>query len=178
MRKLVILLVCGVLFLTFGCEENRSPIRVIGVAPTGDVKIDAGKKVTQNGLFEAPRKYDIFNENDMVAARIVITQTFPDYSIGTITTRLDGSGTRPDPKVVREGMLCLRTTNETMNGEKAVYKNQKKAFKREYKLMKLRAKSGVFTSIEKTVEDPNAIDSIEYTEVDGEKSESIGIKKK
>jgi len=176
MRKSVFLLISVVLFLQ-GCEET-GPIHVISVSPNNDVKINAGREITKSGFLGGAKKYDIFNQDDMSVARIVITQTFPDYSIGTITTRLDGSGVRPSPKVITEGMLCIRTTNETLQSEKQIYRNQKKAFKQQYKLTKMRAKSGVFTSMEQTVQDANEIDSVDYSETNGVTSESISIKKK
>ncbi|NQU62967.1 MAG: hypothetical protein HQ517_01590 [SAR324 cluster bacterium] len=165
MRKIIPLLILSLLFVT-GCQEENTPIHVIGVSSSGDVKINAGEKITKRGFLESSKKYDVFNENDMVVARIVITQTFPDYSIGTISTRLDGSGVRPNPKNINEGMLCLKTTKQTLTAEKAIYKNQKKAFKRQYKLIKMRAKSGVFESVEKAAQDPNANEPIDYSEID------------
>ena len=155
MKNLIVLLVCGVFFFTCGCEEeHRTKIKVIGVSPAGDVKINAGEDITNpRGVwpFIDVMNYDIFDDTETCVARIIITQTFPTYSIGTITTRLDGSGTRPDPKNIAEGMVCRKTTTETLRAEKRIYKNQKKAFKRQYKLSKLRGKSGVY----KSLGDPN-----------------------
>jgi len=173
----VLILLCG------NCLANV--IKVVGVSPAGDVTIDAGISITKpKGCwpFMWVMRYDIFkttaDNTEAFVARIIITQSFATHSVGSITTRQDGSGVKPNVSEIAKGMICRETTPDTLLAEKKVYKSQKKAFKRQYKLMKLRAKSGVFETLEKTVQDPNQIKSINHKEQNGDWSESVGIEKK
>ncbi|MCX5632532.1 MAG: hypothetical protein NTW93_02475 [Phycisphaerae bacterium] len=172
-----------VLTLFWGnCLANE--IKVIGVSPAGDVTIDAGESITKpKGCwpFIEVMRYDIFKTVDNVevfVARIIITQTFPTHSIGSITIRLDGSGIRPNPSEITKGMICRKTTTETLRAEKRVYKMQKKALKREYKLMKLKAKSGLYNSVDRASQDANNIKSMDLKESDWTQTESIKVEKK
>jgi hypothetical protein len=109
-------------------------------------------------------KFDIFRTGEEISvARIMITQTTPTYSIGTIVSRMDGSGNRPKISDISSGMLCRETTKETLKAEKRTYKYQKKALKREYKLAKRKAKSGTYEALDKTVQDANKIAPVEFT---------------
>jgi hypothetical protein len=160
MKKFLILVV---LLVIAGCNEQQlvtktaDPLpvvfHVLEVSGTGDVMIDAGENISETKM-----KFDIYGEKEIPVARIMITQVAPNYSIGTIVNRYDGS--KPEINSINRGMLCKQTTKETLKAEKAIYKYQKKALKRQYKLTKLKAKSGVYESLEKVAEDTNDIGSI------------------
>ncbi len=174
------LIICLTLF-SISCADE---IKVLSVSPSGDVTISAtAEQAKPEGWwpFLQAVRYDIFKTVDGLetfVARIVITQSFPDYSIGIITMRLDGSGTIPSPSEIQKGMTARRTVKETLHSERKVYKIQKKALKREAKLAKIRAKAGVFNAVDKSVEDANGLKKFEYKEVKGENSESLKIEKK
>jgi hypothetical protein len=160
MEKLshLLAIVLYVLFLccyAFGSEPKE--FHVLKTTEIGNVVIDAGDKVAKPKM-----RFDIFEsgEIELPVARIIITQTTPTYSIGTIVSRLDGSNSKPKVSEISKGMLCRKTTRKTLKAEKKIYKNQKKALKRQYKLTKIKAKSGVYESLEKTVQDANEISSI------------------
>ena len=149
---LCVLFLCG---YAFGSKPKE--FHVLKTTEVGTVVIDAGNKVAKPKM-----RFDIFDsgEIELPVARIIITQTAPTYSIGTIVSRLDGSNSKPKASEISKGMLCRKTTRKTLKAEKRIYKNQKKALKRQYKLMKIKAKSGVYGSLEKTVQDANEISSI------------------
>jgi len=179
-KKVLFLIIFAVLFNICRGEE----IKVLSVSSTGDITISAtAEQAKPKGgwpFLEAVR-FDIFKTvdgMDSFVARIVITQTFPTYSIGIITPRLDGSGMTPGPNEISKRMICRRTVKETLHAERKVYKAKKKALKRQYKLAKIKAKTEVFESLDKTVQDANGIKSIEHKEVNGDTSESIKIEKK
>jgi hypothetical protein len=131
-------------------------VHVLKATVTGDVVIDAGDNIAKPKM-----KFDIFRTGEEIpVARIIITQTTPTYSIGTIVNRMDGSGSKPEISDISIGMLCRETTGETLKGEKKIYKYQKKALKRQYKLTKIKAKTETYKALDKTVQDANEIDII------------------
>jgi hypothetical protein len=160
MKKFLIL---SVLLIIVGCNEEQitskntvpklTVCHVLNILDSGDVVIDVGGNVIKPEM-----KFDIYDEKEMPVARIVITQVAPTHSIGVIVNRLDGS--KPEISTISRGMLCKPTTEETLMAEKAIYKHQKKALKRQYTLTKLKAKSGVYESLEKAAEDTNDTGSI------------------
>ncbi|MFA5292396.1 MAG: hypothetical protein WC496_05100 [Phycisphaerae bacterium] len=180
MKKVLFWVIFAALFSICRGED----IKVLSVSSTGDITISAtAEQAKPQGCwpFLQVVRYDIFKTidgRDSFVARIVITQTFPTYSIGIITPRLDGSGMTPGPNEISKGMICRRTVKETLHSERKAYKARKKALKRQYKLAKIKAKAEVFESLDRTVQDANGIKSIEHKEVDGLKSESIKIEKK
>jgi hypothetical protein len=173
---LILLIACS---LTFADD-----IKVLSVSPSGEVTVSANtEQAKPQGCwpFLQAVRFDIFKTTDGLetfVARIVVTQTFPTYCTGILMPRLDGSGTIPAPSEISKGMICRRTVKENLHSERKAYKIQKKAYKRQYKLNKIKAKSGVFEALDKTVKDPNAIKSIEHKEVNGENSETLKIEKK
>jgi hypothetical protein len=181
MKKEIFVLV--IVLTLFGISRGDE-IKVLSISPSSEVTISANtEQAKPHGFWpflEAVR-FDIFKSQDGIetfVARIVITQTFPTYCTGLIMPRLDGSGTTPAPNEITKGMICRRTINENLHSERKAYKMQKKALKRQYKINKLKAKAGTFKSWEKTVQDANAIKSMEHTEVNGDQSESMKIEKK
>ena len=153
MKKFLIVIM---LLTIVGCnEEQKTPIafHVLDVSKHGDVIIDAG----QNTI-EPKMKFDIYGEEEMPVARIIITRVSATRSMGTIVNRYDGS--KPEINKINPGMICKPTSGETLKAEKAIYKYQKKALKRQYKLAKLKSKSGVYDSIEKIAADTNDVHSI------------------
>lgn len=180
MKKAIFLIIFAALVSICRGEE----IKVLSVSSTGDIAISAtAAQAKPEGWwpFLQAVRYDIFKTVDGLdtfVARIVITQSFPTYSIGIITPRLDGSGMTPGPNEISKDMICRRTVKETLHSERKAYKARKKALKRQYKLAKIKAKAEVFKSLDKTVQDANAIKAIEHTEVYGENSESVKIEKK
>jgi len=149
MKKLI-----SVILLIFiaGCAEQQ--IRVLETAEMGDVVIGANDRIAKPKM-----KFDIFRTGandpniEIPVARIIITRTTPTYSVGTIINRLDGSGSKPKSSDISKGMLCRKTTGKILKAEKKIYKYQKKALKRQYKLR-------VYESLGKTVQDANEIKSI------------------
>ena len=130
---------CGFLF----DSKPKKEIHVIETTETGDVVIDVGAKIAKTkmkfDIFRAIASTDVNDPNkiiigniEVLVARIMITKTAPAYSVGTIINRLDGSN--PQINNISKGMLCRETTKETLKAEKKIYKYQKKALKRQYKL--------------------------------------------
>lgn len=153
MKKLLQVLI-PILCVPFLCSvvfaSKPKEFHVLGITEINDVIIDANYKTAKLKM-----KFDIFKEENLKAvddpnkiigkaetfiARIMITQTTPTYSIGTIINRLDGS--KPPKNNISKGMLCKKTTEETLKTEKKAYKYQKKALKRQRKLTGIKAKSG------------------------------------
>jgi hypothetical protein len=150
---LSILFLCGALF---GSDSKKvEDFHILKITGTGDVVIDADNKIAKPKM-----KFDLFKpgEIEIPVARIIITQTTPTYSIGTIVNKMDGS--LPKPSDISMGMICRMTTKETLKAEKKIYKYQKKALKRQYKLTKLKVKSGVYESLDKIDKDANGVSSI------------------
>ena len=149
--KTVILL--STLALISGCQQQQ--FQVLRIAGTNEIIIDATHKTAKPGV-----KFDIFASDvvDVPVGRIIITQTTPTYSVGTFVSRLDGS--KPQIDNISSGMLCRRTSKQTLKVEKKIYKYQKKALKRQYKLTKIKGKSDVYDSLGKVSNDSNDIDSI------------------
>jgi hypothetical protein len=141
--------------VAFGSKPKD--FHVLEITETGGVIIDAG-----NNIAKPKMKFDIFKagEIEIPVARILITQTTPTYSIGTILSRMDGSGSKPKSSDISRGMLCRKTTRKTLKAEKKIYKYQKKALKRQYKLTKIKAKSETYKALDKVVQDTNEIDII------------------
>ncbi|MFA5553029.1 MAG: hypothetical protein WCZ89_02655 [Phycisphaerae bacterium] len=145
------------------CFGDKSPqithARVIKTTETGEIFIDASaKQKTKFDIFKIEKIADASDPNkihsiEIPVGRITITQTFENYSIGTIISKIDGS--KPKISDISAGMICRPTTKATLKAEKQIYKNQKKALKRQYKLAKTKAKSGVYESLETTVADTN-----------------------
>jgi|GEM_PF-2214221 len=172
MKKLLWVFI-PILCVSFLCGvalgSKPKDFHVLEITETGDVVIDAGDNITK-----PKKKFDIFktsgalttvdNPNVIIdgieipIARILITQTTPTYSIGTIINRMDGS--KPQISDISRGMLCRETTSKTLAAEKKIYKYQKKALKRQYKLTKLKAKSGTYEALDKIAQDTNGIDKI------------------
>ncbi|PKL49667.1 MAG: hypothetical protein CVV39_02540 [Planctomycetes bacterium HGW-Planctomycetes-1] len=158
MKKLLWVLF-PVLCLPFLCDvalgSKTKDFYVLGITEIGDVVIDAGDNITK-----PKKRFDIFKAGEIAIpiARIMITQTAPNYSIGTIISRVDGS--KPKISDISKGMLCRETTKATLKAEKKIYKNQKKALKRQYKLTKIKAKSATYEALDKIVQDTNSIDII------------------
>jgi hypothetical protein len=166
---LCVLFLCGVVLASESKEVKD--FHVLGITETGNVVIDAGDNVTK-----PKKRFDIFktggalttvdNPNGIIdgievpVGRIIITQTTPTYSIGTIVSRLDGSNSKPKISDISKGMLCRKTIRKTLKAEKKIYKNQKKALKRQYKLTKIKAKSETYRALDKIVQDTNEIDII------------------
>jgi hypothetical protein len=132
---------CGFLF----DSKPKKEIHVIETTETGDVVIDVGAKIAKTkmkfDIFRTIASTDVNDPNkiiigniEVLVARIMITKTAPAYSVGTIIGRLDGSGSKPKISDISIGMLCRKTTKETLKAEKKIYKYQKKALKRQYKL--------------------------------------------
>jgi hypothetical protein len=148
-------LLCGV---ALGSKpETPKDFHVLEITETGDVVIDAGDNIAK------PKKsFDIFKTSssniEFPIARIIITQTTPTYCIGTIINRIDGS--KPKISDISKGMLCRETTKATLKAEKKIYKNQKKALARQYKLTKIKAKSKTYEALDKIVQDTNNINKI------------------
>jgi len=171
MKKLLqvlILILCVPFLCGFLFGSKPKEIHVLGITEINDVIIDANYKMAKLKM-----KFDILKDENLTAvddpnkiiskietfiARIMITQTTPTYSIGTIINRLDGS--KPQINNISKGMLCRETTKETLKAEKKVYKYQKKAMKRQYKLTNTKAKSRTYETLDKTVQDTNEVDSI------------------
>jgi hypothetical protein len=120
---------CGFLF---GSKPKKAiDFHVLEITETGDVIIDANDKMAKSKM-----KFDIFKTNDnagMPIARIMITQTTPTNSIGTIISKIDGS--KAPISDISRGMLCRKTTKQTLSAEKKIYK---KALKSQGKLMRLK----------------------------------------
>lgn len=141
-----------------GCEESNKvkEAHVLKISGTGEVVIDANDSMAKPKM-----KFDIFKTGEEIPiARIIITQTTPTYSIGTIVNKMDGSGSKPEINDISRGMLCRETTGETLAAEKKVYKYEKKSLKRQYKLTKIKAKTETYKALDKTVQDTNEIGTI------------------
>jgi hypothetical protein len=155
--KIALPLLCSLFFIA-GCNESVV-YRVIGTNKLNDVVIDA-----TNSQVEPKMKFDIYETKDnfieIPVARIVITEATPRYSIGTLICRLDGSADLPKISKIQNGMICRRTTKETLKAEKKAYKYNKKALKRQYKLTKIKAKRETYEALDKVVQDTNEIDII------------------
>jgi hypothetical protein len=150
---LCVLFLCGV---AIGSESKD--FHVLALTETGDVVIDAGNNITK-----PKKKFDIFKTSggiEILAARILITQTAPTYSVGTILIRMDGSGSKPKSSDISVGMICRKTTRKSFKAEKKIYKYDKKALKRQYKLTKIKAKRETYRALDKIVQDTNQIDII------------------
>jgi hypothetical protein len=159
MKKLlqVLILIFCVLFL-YGCEESNrvKEVHVLKAAGTDEVIIDANDSIAKPKM-----RFDIYNTEDKIPiARIIITQTTPTYSIGTIVYRMDGIRGKSDISDIYSGMICRETERKMLKAEKKVYKYQKKALKRQYKLAKTEGKSDTYKSLDKVVQDTNEISSI------------------
>ena len=158
MKKTTFVLLVFVLIFVFGCEEAL--YHVVETEGMDSVVIDASNRQAKLKM-----RFDIYKvgENliEIPVARIAITRTTPTYSIGTIILRNDGSSVKPSIAKISRGMLCRKTTKATLKAEKKIYKYQKKSLKRQYKLSKLKGKSGVYDSLARVAQDTNEIDSIE-----------------
>jgi hypothetical protein len=119
MKKLlwVLIPILCVLFLC-GCEESNmvKEAHVLRTTETGEVIIDANDSIAKPEM-----KFDIFRTGEeSPIARIIITQTTPTYSIGTIISKIDGS--KAQISDVSGGMLCRETAKQTLKTEKKLYK--------------------------------------------------------
>lgn len=174
MKRYVFLVAFGVLFCNplFGSKSKLETIDfcVIETAGIDNVIINANDRMVKPKM-----RFDIFKYKTLTAiddpnktigkveefvARIVIIKTTPTYSIGTIVSRMDGCGSKPNIHDISKGMMCRETTKETLKAEKKAYKYQKKALKRQYKLTKIKAKSGAYEALDKIVQDPNEVSTI------------------
>ena len=184
MKKLLQVLI-PILCVPFLCSvafgSKPKDFHVLKITETGEVIIDATAKTTK-----PKKKFDIFTtgenltafddpnkiigQEEIVVARIIITQTAPTYSVGTVVSWMDGSGSKANSSNISKGMLCRKTIRKTLKAEKKIYKYEKKALKRQYKLTKRKAKIGTYEALDKTAQDPNEISSI--------KAGSIKIEKK
>jgi hypothetical protein len=136
---------CGFLF----DSKPKTPkklieARVLDVTAAGDVVIDANNSMVKTKIMldifraggELMAKNDpnkIFSDIEIPVARIIITQTTPTYSTGTIISKIDGS--KAQISDISRGMLCRETTKQTLKAEKKIYK---KALKSQGKLMRLK----------------------------------------
>lgn len=165
MKKLVVLLI--LIVCSVGSTKELSKKERLKVLETTDYPI---LKVTQSGdiaisatneFAKLNMNFDILDTSGVVSmpiGRILITHTTQEYSIGTLVSRVDGY--KPTITDIKEGMLCRVTSKDTLKAEKQIFKNQKKALKREYKLTKIKAKTKVYDTVGKTAEDANEIGSI------------------
>ncbi|MGA2914729.1 MAG: hypothetical protein ABSE89_01750 [Sedimentisphaerales bacterium] len=132
MKNLLYVLI-SILCLPFlcGCEESNivKEAHVLRTTETGEIIIDANDSMAKPKM-----KFDIFRTGEKSPiARIVITQTTPTYSIGIITSKIDGS--KGQISDVSGGMLCRETAKQTLRAEKGLYKE---ALKSQGKLMSLK----------------------------------------
>lgn len=165
MKKLVMLLVLVAFSVCFAKELSKkerlkvletTDYRVLEVTKAGDIAISA-----TNEFVKLNMNFDILGTSGTISmpiGRILITHTTPEYSIGTLVSRVDGY--KPIITDIKAEMLCRLTSKDTLKAEKKIYKNQKKALKREYKLTKIKAKTKVYETVGKTAEDANEIGSI------------------
>ncbi|MFA6185868.1 MAG: hypothetical protein WC770_01470 [Phycisphaerae bacterium] len=129
---------CGFLFDSKPKTSKKLiEARVLDVTATGEVVIDAN-----NSMVKTKVMLDIFRTNgeltaksdiEIPVARIIITQTTPTYSTGTIASKIDGS--KAQIRDISRGMLCRETTKQTLKAEKKFYK---KTLKSQGKLMRLK----------------------------------------
>ena len=137
-------ILCIFVLFVGGCEQFHA--RIINVSPSA-VVIDTGSKKISHGV-----SIDIWDSNSSLPiGRAVITNTSPDNSSAAIVNKF---------AAIKPGMLCTKTTSETLKAEKKAYKAQKKALKRQYKLTKIKSKENVYDSLSSTVADSNDIISI------------------
>lgn len=161
----VILLLSCVAFLISGCGEP-AVYHVIKISGLDTVIIDANEN-----QIKPKTRLDIFGpSNEITTAdgskaevfvgRIIITQTAPSYSSGILTRKLDGSAGLPPISAIHKGMICRKTLGKTLRAEKKIYKYNKKALKRQYKLTKIKAKRETYKALDTVVQDTNDIDTI------------------
>ncbi len=132
MKRYVFLGVFWVLFCSslFGSESKLETIDfcVIETVGISDVVINA-----TDSMVKPKMRFDIFKYKMLTAiddpnkiigkvedlvARIVITKTAPTYSVGTIVSRMDGGGSKPNISDISKGMMCRKTTKATLKAEK------------------------------------------------------------
>lgn len=160
--------------ITYSTEpqlKSKADYHILKTTENGEIIIDATDKDTKPkkrfDVFKAGGRITAFGDPNKIIgqeevffARIVITQTTPNYSVGSLVCRLDGSGSKPEISEITKDMVCRKTIRKTLKAEKKIYKYQKKALKREYKLMKLKAKSGTYEALDKSIQDANGVSSI------------------
>jgi len=177
MKKSLLVLAVLLYMPSLGLAKPKE-VHVLKITETGDILIDtAAKPKTKFDIFKTEQITDSDDPNNVITieipvARIVITHKASGYSVGTIINRIDGS--KPESSDISTGMLCSRTTKATLKAEKKIYKNQKKASKRQYKLTKIKAKTGVYESLDTTVADTNEITTLKAGLIRVEKNAKDG----